>query len=123
MGHIIWASSFAAVAAFVFGITTGDSDADGAPVERSVVAETPTAPAEVTGNGSWGSALASAAWGMSALRPETYNGEIVIDLLEASPLSESDRDAFEADLAAAELGRADLDEVLADIRMALALDR
>ena len=122
MGHIIWASSFAAVAAFVFGITAGDPNADGAPAEDRVAAETPSAPAEVTGNGSWGSALASAAWGMSARRPETYNGEIVIDLLEASPLSESERDAFEADLAAAELGRADLDEVLANIRLALALD-
>ena len=122
MGQIIWASSIAAVAAFFYGIAAGDPDANSAPVEPTVVAESRAAGEERSGNGSWGSALASAAWGMSALRPETYNGEIVIDLLEASPLSESERAAFEADLAAAELGRANLDEVLADIRVALALD-
>lgn len=69
-----------------------------------------------------GAALATAAFGMSALQPETYDGEMVLDLIDASPLDPVEKRELAADLAAAERGRADLDDVLADVRIALAVE-
>jgi len=34
-----------------------------------------------------GLALSSAAFGLEALQPETYDGEIVLDIIQASPLA------------------------------------
>ena len=69
-----------------------------------------------------GSALATAAFGMSALQPETYNGELVIELLKASPLADEDKARLVASLNAAEVGKGDLPSVLADVRTALAIE-
>ena len=69
-----------------------------------------------------GSALATAAFGMSALQPETYNGELVIELLKASPLTDEDKARLVASLNAAEVGQVDLPSVLADVRTALAIE-
>ena len=72
--------------------------------------------------GSAGSALASAAFGLDALQPETYNGEIVLDIIDASPLAGTEKRRLAAGLEAAEAGRADLQSVLSDVRYALAVD-
>lgn len=72
--------------------------------------------------GSGGSALATAAFGLSALQPETFNGEIVLDIIEASPLEFSEKDRLTAKLMAAKAGNAELPRVLADIRMSLAIE-
>lgn len=72
--------------------------------------------------GTTGEALAAAAFGMSALEPETYNGELVVHLIEASPLEDTIKDDLVAELEAAEAGQADLNDVLADVRVALAVD-
>jgi hypothetical protein len=69
-----------------------------------------------------GSALSAAAFGLSALQPETYNGEIVIDIIDASPLDMRDKDRLTAKLLAAEAGHAKLPDVLEDIRLALAVE-
>ena len=69
-----------------------------------------------------GSALSTAAFGLSALQPETYNGEIVLDIIDASPLDGSEKDRLSAKLLAAEAGHARLPDVLADIRLALAVE-
>lgn len=72
--------------------------------------------------GSAGSALASAAFGLDALQPETYNGEIVLDIIDASPLAGTEKRRLAAGLEAAEAGRADLQRVLSDVRYALAVE-
>lgn len=72
--------------------------------------------------GSSGSALASAAFGLSALQPETYNGEIVLDIIDASPLESAEKQRLAAKLDAAEMGYADLNLVLSDVRVSLAVE-
>ncbi|MEM6387433.1 MAG: hypothetical protein AAF718_14480 [Pseudomonadota bacterium] len=72
--------------------------------------------------GSTGSALATAAFGLSALQPETFNSQIVRDIIEASPLAYGEKDRLTAKLAAAEAGRGELPRVLADIRVSLAVE-
>ena len=69
-----------------------------------------------------GSALSTAAFGLSALQPETYNGEIVLDIIDASPLESGEKDRLSAKLLAAEAGHARLPDVLEDIRLALAVE-
>ena len=69
-----------------------------------------------------GSALSTAAFGLSALQPETYNGEIVLDIIEASPLGYGEKDRLTAKLKAAEAGNAELPQVLSDIRVSLAVE-
>lgn len=69
-----------------------------------------------------GSALAAAAFGLSALQPDTYNGELVLEIIDASHLEAAEKQALVSDIAAAEAGRADLDTVLADVRVALAVE-
>ena len=72
--------------------------------------------------GRTGSALATAAFGLSALQPETFNSEVVIDIIEASPLAYGEKDRLTAKLLAAEAGNAELPEVLEDIRVSLAVE-
>ena len=67
-----------------------------------------------------GSALATAAFGMSALQPETYNGELVIELLKASPLADEDKARLVGSLNSAK--STELPAVLADVRTALAIE-
>ena len=69
-----------------------------------------------------GSALSAAAFGLMALQPETYDGEIVLNIINASPLASRQKMELAAELRAAETGRADLISVLADVRVALAVE-
>lgn len=69
-----------------------------------------------------GSALATAAFGLSALQPETFNSQMVRDIIEASPLAYGEKDRLTAKLLAAEAGQAELPRVLEDIRVSLAVE-
>ena len=59
---------------------------------------------------------------MDALQPETFNVEIVQDIIEASPLDLGEKDRLMAKLFAAEAGQAELPRVLTDIRVSLAVE-
>jgi hypothetical protein len=122
MGQLIWI--FAAVAAVggVIGLTSlNNQKPEIAKTEPGRVTEQVLQP-EPQGFGSDGSALAVAAFGLSALQPATYNGEMVLEIIDASHLDEAEKGELTADLAAAEAGRADLKDVLEDVRIALALE-
>lgn len=69
-----------------------------------------------------GSALAAAAFGLSALQPETYDADIVLEIIHASHLKATEKEQLAAVLLAAEEGRGDLVHVLQDVRVALAVE-
>ena len=69
-----------------------------------------------------GSALAAAAFGLSALQPETYDGDIVLEIIHASHLNATEKEELTAVLLAAEEGQGDLVNVLQDVRVALAVE-
>ena len=69
-----------------------------------------------------GSALAAAAFGLSALQPETYDGDIVMEIIHASHLNATQKKKLTAVLLAAEEGQGDLVNVLQDVRVALAVE-
>lgn len=124
MGQFIWVLAGAAAVGTVIGLSKYShqervvGEASASVMEEANVQDE-TAAIDV---GSRGSALAVAAFGLSALHPETYNGEMVIKIIDASHLDASAKRALERELEAAEAGRADLDVVLADVRVALAVE-
>lgn len=130
MGQVIWIMAAAAAVGAVIGLTSL-SHQD--PVPAAAIAPQAEEPAvaearsdvgepEVVEFGGSGSALAAAAFGLSALQPETYDGELVLDIIDASHLDQVAKEELAADLAAAEKGRADLDDVLEEVRIALAIE-
>lgn len=133
MRRMRWTAATALVLGTIFGVTllAGERPQPGRlvvePVSLLAVSETQTEEIEVEqieilSVGSVGSALASAAFGLDALQPETYNGEIVLDIIDASPLAGADKRRLVAGLEAAEAGRAELHRVLSDVRYALAVE-
>ena len=124
MGHLMWISGMVAAMAVFLGISLDEADQTGtvAAGKQSAYARPEIAkPASFTVHSS-GSALATAAFGMSALQPETYDGEMVLDIIDASPLAAIEKSQLYAALRAAEDGRGSLEEALADIRVALAIE-
>lgn len=123
MGHaeIMSGTALAAVLAVGLAITIEDNNRP-EPVALREALRPAVAPVVELDTGSTGSALATAAFGLSALQPETFNSEVVIDIIEASPLGYSEKDRLTAKLMAAEAGNAELPEVLADIRVSLAVE-
>lgn len=124
MGQVIWMASGVTVAAVVFGIGLVSKVP---PQKSSETFETAYVTPEMGGSdaffiGTNGSALASAAFGLSALQPETYNGEIVLDIIDASPLNIAEKERLAERLFAAETGDADLRRVLSDVRVSLAVE-
>lgn len=125
MGHVIWISGAAAAMAIVLGLSAASSDRsagveeqnEGTAYVQPAIAE----PAAMT-VGSAGSALATAAFGMSALQPETFNGELVFDIIEASPLADQEKSRLYASLRAINNGQTDMDLALEEIRIALAIE-
>ena len=124
MGYFFWISSFVVAVGIVIGLDTRAK-------HRAAEADTGFAAAYVASGevqveelqvGSTGSALATAAFGLSALQPETFNSQIVRDIIEASPLAYTEKDRLTAKLIAAEMGRAELPRVLTDIRVSLAVE-
>ncbi|MDJ0637769.1 MAG: hypothetical protein QNJ20_02965 [Paracoccaceae bacterium] len=126
MGRFFWISSAVVAGAIVFGLNfMAEREAVAQldePSHRSAFAEPAIGSPEELEIGNTGSALATAAFGLSALQPETFNSQIVRDIIEASPLAYSEKDRLTAKLMAAEAGNAQLPRVLADIRVSLALD-
>ena len=125
MGRFFWVSSVVVAGSIVFGLNS--------MAEREVISQVNVTPQSAFAEpeigspadleiGTTGSALATAAFGLSALQPETFNIQIVRDIIEASPLAYSEKDRLTAKLMAAEAGNAHLPRVLADIRVSLALD-
>ena len=68
------------------------------------------------------SALAAAAFGLSALQPETYDGDIVMEIIHASHLNATQKKELTAVLLAVEEGQGDLVNILQDVRVALAVE-
>ena len=125
MGHFIWIFAALAAVGGVIGLTSLDNHEPRGVKPKTVQADADAerAPQRTFDDfGSSGSALSVAAFGLSALQPDTYNGELVLEIIDASHLNEEEKDSLAAELAAAEAGRADLDEVLEDVRVALALE-
>ena len=124
MGRVIWITGLCLVAISAVGIAvqTGH-DPEIEPVALAVPPQVPhvqdTPPVQLN---STGSALATAAFGLSALQPETFNSEIVREIIEASPLAYGEKDRLTAKLHAAEAGQAELPQVLSDIRVSLAVE-
>lgn len=125
MRQTIWIMTAAAAVGSVIGLTAlGYQRPE--PVEAKTSEQSrPVRVAkaqDVAEFGSSGRALATAAFGLSALQPDTYNGELVLEIIDASHLDEGEKQDLASDLAAAEAGRADLDDVLEDVRIALAVE-
>lgn len=125
MGHVFWIASVAAAAAVILGLSrneeVGGVHASLAATEGGF-AEPDIGQPEGFGVGRGGDALAMAAFGMSALQPETYNGELVLGIIEASPLDSAEKVKLARNLEAAESGEVELAVVLQDVRIALAVD-
>ena len=125
MGQVIWILAGAAAVGAVIGLTSFSTTP---PVVGTADVPAETEPVRTAGEplvedvGSSGRALAAAAFGLSALQPDTYNGELVLEIIDASHLDESEKQELVAELAAAEAGRADLDDVLEEVRVALAVE-
>lgn len=128
MRRMSWTATSIAVLGTIFGVAL--LAGEGRQQESTVVepvsvmseAGTTATVTSVMSVGTAGSALASAAFGLDALQPETYNGEIVLDIIDASPLAGTEKRRLAAGLEAAEAGRADLQRVLSDVRYALAVE-
>ncbi len=125
MGQVLWIVLVAAAVGALIGLTSTSDEAARANALAGPVESAPVAPIGVPEDsdfGSSGRALAAAAFGLMALQPETYDGELVLEIIDASPLDEARKDELTANLEAAEAGSADLHEVLADVRTALAVE-
>ena len=124
MGQIFWITSVVAAFAVIFGVgTIAEQETQSLPDEYDTAfAEPDLGEPEAFFMRSSGSALASAAFGLSALQPETYNGEIVLDIIDASPLERAEKQRLAANLQAAEDGDADLHSVLSEVRVSLAVE-
>ena len=115
MGQIIWTLAGAAAVGSVIGLTALSNQE---PEMASLETSEPARPAlvaqqqDVMEFGSSGRALAAAAFGLSALQPDTYNGELVLEIIDASHLDEIEKQELTADL----------DDVLEDVRVALAVE-
>lgn len=130
MGRVYWITSVAAASAVIFGLNQAIPEqaemvAKAQPARADVIvaeALPKIGKAEHLPFGQDGSALATAAFGMSALQPETYNGDMVASIIAASPLEEVEKVQLTSNLQAAESGNADLHMVLSDVRSALAVE-
>lgn len=125
MGQFIWILAGAAAVGSVIGLSALSNQEPELVSYRANASATASVPADVqdiADFGSSGRALAAAAFGLSALQPDTYNGELVLEIIDASHLDEVEKQELAANLAAAEAGRAELDDVLANVRVALAVE-
>ena len=125
MGRVVWAGAALVTAAFVVIGATGALEPKAAPENEEIslgFAEPEIGEPEVLSPFGTSSALITAAFGMEALQPDTYDGALVMDLIDASPLEETAKLRLSVNLAAAEAGRADLESVLTDVRVALAVE-
>lgn len=123
MGQAFWISGLLIAVAIAVGAGLKSGAQDVAEPVSFLEEEAPAyGDAQRLGDGSTGSALATAAFGLSALQPETFNSEIVLDIIEASPLAYAEKDRLTAKLIDATAGRAELPQVLEYIRVSLAIE-
>lgn len=124
MGQVVWITGVVASAAVVWAVASSGAEnpTELVHAELTVAYAEPEIGEAEAFPASSGSALAAAAFGMSALQPETYNGEIVMEIIKASPLSSDEKSRLSRELAAVDAGQADLSDVLFNVRMALALE-
>ena len=125
MGQVVWAGAALVTAAFVVIGATGSLEPKSASENAEYVhgfAAPDIGEAERLVQIGSGSALMTAAFGMEALQADTYDSALVMDLIDASPLAETAKLRLSVNLAAAEAGRADLETVLSDVRVALAVE-
>ncbi len=121
MGQVVWISGVLVAAAAVWTVTSAGAERPGTVDYETAFVEPEIGEAEIL-PAKTGSALATAAFGMQALQPETYNGEVVVNLIKASPLTDTEKSHLKGILQAAEAGEADLSDVLTNVRVALAVD-
>ncbi|CAN0584545.1 unnamed protein product, partial [Ectocarpus sp. 12 AP-2014] len=129
MGRVFWMTSVVAATVVIYGLNEGASHAEKAEntqlahanVETHVVAAKASDTVNLLPVKQSGFALATAAFGMSALQPETYDGDMVASIIAASPLEEVEKVQLTSNLQEAEQGDADLHIVLSDVRSALAV--
>lgn len=123
MGHLLWISSFgvAIIVVAALNATTARETRELAQAKSAYATAEIGAPAELM-VGATGSALATAAFGLSALQPETYNAQLARDVIEASSIELTEKDRLTAKLHAADAGYAELPLVLQDVRHTLAVD-
>ncbi|NNE80022.1 MAG: hypothetical protein HKN18_07075 [Silicimonas sp.] len=121
MGQIIWISGMVSAMAVIWAVSSGEAETSGPDAYETAYAAPDVGEPELL-TGTAGSALATAAFGMSALQPETYNSELVLELIEASHLTHSHKLKLASKIHAAEAGQVDLAQVLSTVRVALDVD-
>lgn len=130
MGRVFWITSVAAASVVIFGLNEKANRSEAVAATQLARADAMVEHVspeigkaeQLPSVGSSGFALATAAFGMSALQPETYNGDMVASIIANSPLEELEKVQLTSSLQAAESGKADLHSVLSDVRSALAVD-
>ena len=130
MRRVFWITSVATAAVVIFGLNekadlaerTSSAQIASLEVTTQVVAPEIDKTEYIPSVGQSGSALATAAFGMSALQPETYDGDMVASIIAVSPLEELEKVQLTSSLRQAESGYADLHSVLSDVRSALAIE-
>ena len=119
MGQVFWISGLMATAAIVWAVSSSGAERQADEAATHAIANSEVGEPVTLSSGS---ALATAAFGMSALQPETYNGETVLELIKASPLAPDEKLKLHGELRAAEAGEIELAEVLTNVRVALAVE-
>lgn len=119
MGQYILITGLASSLVVFFTVTSSKPDAE-EPVASAYVVSDIAEPEEF--QASSGSALATAAFGMSALQPRTYNRDVVVEIIQASPLSDAEKSRLNGYLQKADAGSENLTVVLKNIRIALAVN-
>jgi len=122
MGQIIWISGMATAMAVIWTVSSGELEPTASESYATAYVEPDIGEPIALDQSVTGSALAAAAFGMSALQPETYNGELVLDIINASHLAFDKKVKLAADIQAAEAGQTDLARVLSSVRVELAVD-
>ncbi|MEO9825012.1 MAG: hypothetical protein ABJF50_11410 [Paracoccaceae bacterium] len=130
MGRVFWMTSVASAAVVIFVLSEGADQVESVEAAQLAYADTTVhsatpdigTPEDLPDLSHSGFALATAAFGMSALQPETYDGDLVASIIAASPLEEVEKVQLTSNLQQAEEGDADLHRVLSDVRSALAVD-
>jgi hypothetical protein len=130
MRRVFWITSAASAAVVIYGLTdkaemverTSSGQIASIEVTTQFIVPDASKAEQFPAVGQSGSALATAAFGMSALQPETYNGDMVASIIAASPLEEVEKVQLTSNLRQAESGDADLNSVLSDVRSALAVE-
>jgi len=120
MGQYILITGLASAVVVFVSVASSSSEKEEQAYTSAYVSTDVSEPAELPASN--GSALATAAFGMSALQPETYNRDVVVDIIHASPLSKSDKSRLTGYLQNAETGTEKLSVVLKNVRIALAVN-